>query len=328
MKRSYTLYPQTAPFYVLPEKKDRRGYLPRLSFFSKGAGDLLPEIFSPRLKDWGRAGSVYHLSMVAASLLLILILAGCSSPTPAAPLPTAAVTTTSTPGTVTASVVVVPVAKSDLSFVLSAPAKEVDIKEGDKVKAGQTLIVLDAPDLAFAVTGAQAALRSAQDYAFLQHYARKTLIGSKFVSANGAPELRQKADSQVVQAQAALDSAQAALAQGTLRAPFDGTIVSINVVPGELVQTGQVVAVIGYLTNMQVETTDLSERAIAGVHVGQPASIRLKAFNQDLTGKVIMIAPMGVKSKGDIVYKVTIQLDKQPDGLMWGMTGDVDINTK
>jgi RND family efflux transporter MFP subunit len=203
-----------------------------------------------------------------------------------------------------------------------------DVKEGDKVSAGQKLIVLDAPNLEFAVTGAQAALRSAQDYAFLQHYARKTLIGSKFVSLNGAPELRQKADSQVVQAQAALDSAQAAVAQATLTAPYDGTVVSLNVVPGELVQPGQVVAVIGDLTHMQVETTDLSEREIASVQIGQTASVTLKAFNQALTGKVIGIAPIGEESKGDIVYKVTIGLDHQPDGLLWGMSGDVDIKTK
>jgi RND family efflux transporter MFP subunit len=265
---------------------------------------------------------------VLTTVALVFILSGCSSPTPAAPLPTAAAINTSVPGIVSASVVVVPVSKSEMGFVISAPVKEVDVREGDKATAGQTLIILNAPDLEFSVAGAQAALRSAQDYAFLQHYARKTLIGSKFVSANGAPELRQKADSQVVQAQAALESAQAALAQATLTAPFDGTIVSINVVPGELIQTGQVVAVIGDLTHLQIETTDLSERAIAAVHIGQTASIRLKAFSQDLTGRVKSIAPLGVESKGDIVFKVTIELDKQPDGLMWGMTGDVDINTK
>jgi len=265
---------------------------------------------------------------VLTTVALVFILSGCSSPTPAAPLPTAAAINTSVPGIVSASVVVVPVSKSEMGFVISAPVKEVDVREGDKATAGQTLIILNAPDLEFSVAGGQAALRSAQDYAFLQHYARKTLIGSKFVSANGAPELRQKADSQVVQAQAALESAQAALAQATLTAPFDGTIVSINVVPGELIQTGQVVAVIGDLTHLQIETTDLSERAIAAVHIGQTASIRLKAFSQDLTGRVKSIAPLGVESKGDIVFKVTIELDKQPDGLMWGMTGDVDINTK
>jgi RND family efflux transporter MFP subunit len=269
--------------------------------------------------------------LLAAGAALILILSGCSSLAPAtaaAPVPTAVTTVTPPPGTATASVVVVPVTKSDLSFVISAPVKEVDVKEGDKVTAGQKLFVLDTPDLEYAVTGAKAALRSAQDYAFLQHYARKTLIGSKFVSLNGAPELRQKADSQVDQAQAVLDSATAALAQGTLNAPYDGTVVSVNVVPGELVQTGQVVAVIADLSHLQVETTDLSEREIAGVKIGQTASVRLKAFNQDLAGKVIGIAPMGVESKGDIVFKVTIELDQQPEGLLWGMSGDVDINTK
>jgi RND family efflux transporter MFP subunit len=270
-------------------------------------------------------------SILAASTALILILSGCSSlalSTPAAPATTAAATVAPAQGTVTASVVVVPVTKSDLSFVISAPVKEVDVKEGDKVSAGQKLFVLDTPDLEYAVTGAKADLRSAQDYAALQHYFRKTLIGSNFVSTNGAPELRQKADSKVQQEQAALESSIAALAQGTLSAPYDGTVVSINVVPGELVQPGQVVAVIGDLSHLQIETTDLSERAIANVRIGQTASIRLKAFAQDLTGKVIMIAPMGVEYKGDIVYKVTIELEQPPVGLLWGMSGDVDIQTK
>lgn len=270
-------------------------------------------------------------SLLAGVTALMIILSGCSSLAPAetsAPAPTAVSTAAPALGTVTASVVVVPVKKSNLSFVISAPVKEVDVKEGDIVTSGQKLFALNTPDLEYAVTGAQAALRSAQDYAALQHYFRKTLIGSNWVSTNGAPELRQKADSKVAQEQSALDSARASLAQATLNAPYEGTIVSMNVVPGEHVQVGQVVAVIGDLSRLQVETTDLSEREIAGVRIGQSASIRLKAFDQALTGKVISIAPMGVPYKGDIVYKVTIGLDKQPDGLMWGMSGDVDINTQ
>jgi RND family efflux transporter MFP subunit len=261
-------------------------------------------------------------------LILAIVLTGCASQTPSAPSATATPTSASVPGTVTASATVVPAEKSELAFIISAPVKEVDITEGEQVKAGQTLIVLDTPDLAFAVTGAQASLRSAQDYAFLQNYFRKTLIGSNWVSTNGAPELREVAASKVQQSQAALDSAQAALAQGTLLAPYDGTVVSVNVTPGELVQPGQVVAVIGDLTHLQVETKDLSEREIANVQVGQIASIRLKAFNQDLTGRVIKIAEMSSIYNGDNVYKVTIQLDTQPAGLLWGMSGDVDIKTK
>ena len=261
-------------------------------------------------------------------LILAFVLTGCASQTPSASAATATPTSASAPGIVTASATVVPAEKSEMAFIISAPVKEVDIAEGDPVKAGQTLIVLDTRDLAFAVTGAQASLRSAQDYAFLQNYFRKTLIGSNWVSTNGAPELRQVAASKVQQAQAALDSAQAALAQGTLLAPYAGTVVSINVTPGELVQPGQVVAVIGDLTHLQVETKDLSEREIANVQVGQTASVRLKAFNQDLTGRVIKIAEMSSTYNGDNVYKVTIQPDTQPAGLLWGMSGDVDITTK
>jgi RND family efflux transporter MFP subunit len=270
------------------------------------------------------------LKKLYTSIILItsIVLAGCATPTPSAPAPTAAATSASTPDTITASAIVVPVDKSQLSFIISSPVKEVDVLEGQHVKAGQTLVVLDTPDLAFAVTGAQAALRSAQDYATLQHFARKTLIGSHFVSSNGAPELRQMADSKVVQAQAALDSAQAALAQGTLVAPFDGTLVSVEVTPGELVQPGQVAIVLGDLAHMQVETKDLSEREIARVQVGQSATIRLKSLNQDLAGRVIKIAQMSSEYNGDNVFKVTIQLNSQPPGLLWGMSGDVDIQTK
>jgi RND family efflux transporter MFP subunit len=261
-------------------------------------------------------------------LILAILLAGCASQPSSVPATAAAPTSATAPGIVTASATVVPAEKSNMAFIISAPIKEVDVAEGDQVKAGQTLIVLDTPDLAFAVTGAQASLRSAQDYAFLQNYFRKTLIGSNWVSTNGAPELREVAASKVQQAQAALDSAQAALAQGTLLAPYDGTVVSVNATPGELVQSGQVVAVIGDLTHLQVETKDLSERVIANVQVGQTASVRLKAFNQDLTGRVIKIAEMSSIYNGDDVYKVTIKLDTQPAGLLWGMSGDVDIKTK
>ena len=265
---------------------------------------------------------------VSIFLILAIVLTGCASQAPSAPAPTAAPTSAAAPGRVTASATVVPAEKSEMAFIISAPVKEVDVAEGDLVKAGQTLIVLNTPDLAFAVTGAQASLRSAQDYAFLQNYFRKTLIGSNWVSTNGAPELRQMAAAKVQKAQAALDSAQAALNQATLPAPYAGTVVSINVTPGEHVQSGQVVAVIADLSHLQIETKDLSEREIASVQVGQKASIRLKSFAQDLTGQVIKIAQMSSIYNGDNVFKVTIQLDSQPTGLLWGMSGDVDIHTQ
>jgi multidrug efflux pump subunit AcrA (membrane-fusion protein) len=230
---------------------------------------------------------------------------------------------------VTASVRVVPFRVAELSFVVAAPVKEVSVTEGDTVRAGQTLIVLDAPELAFAETAAQDALKSAQADEIIQSSGRRKWNGFKFVWLAGPPEQRQRAVARVVQAQAGLEAAQAELAQATLVAPFDGTVASIKVVPGELVQPGEIALVLGDLAHLQVETTDLSERLIAGVRLGQTARIRLKAFPNDLTARVSAIAPMaGQSADGDTIYKVTLALDAQPPGLMWGMTGDVQIDTQ
>jgi RND family efflux transporter MFP subunit len=212
-----------------------------------------------------------------------------------------------------------------MAFLITAPVKQVYVKEGDRVDAGQPLIMLDTPDLEYAVVAAEAELKSAQANAALQRTARKKWNGRKFAWVSTPPEWRQQADARVAQVQAALELAEANLAQGTLVAPFDGTVVSIDVAPGEMVATQQKVLVIGDLDHLQIATTDLSEREIAAVEVGQPAVARLKAFGEDLPGKVIAVAPLAQISNGDTVFKVTIELDQQLHGLLWGMTGDVNI---
>jgi len=272
---------------------------------------------------------------LAAGMILTVILAGCASPSPTpAALPTSALptpvsnTSSSTADSVTASAVVAPAQISQLGFLISAPVKEVNIKEGDKVNQGQTLVVLDTPQLNLSVEAAQAAFSSAQSKAIIRSYQHKEYIDGKVYYLSGPPELRQIANIQVVQAQAALDIAQATLAQGSLTAPYDGTVVSLDIVPGQLIQPGQIAAVIGDLNHLQIETTDLSERDIASVQIGQTATIHIKALNQDFAGKVTAIAPMATKYNADWVYKVTIEFDKQPQNLLWGMSADVTIQTK
>jgi HlyD family secretion protein len=109
---------------------------------------------------------------------------------------------------------------------------------------------------------------------------------------------------------------------------MDGTVVSIKVSQGELVQSGEVVLVIANLNRLRAETTDLSERDIARVKLGQHATVRLKAFSNSLNGMVAAVMPVSGRSPdGDIIYKVTIELEGQPTQLLWGMTGDVEIDT-
>jgi RND family efflux transporter MFP subunit len=238
-------------------------------------------------------------------------------------------TKTSERGTVVASAVIVPAQKSEMGFIISAPVKEVTVKEGDVVQAGQTLIVLDTPDLEYSVVEAEATLRSAQADAAIQRFRNKTRNqAGKVIYLSGPRELIEVADTKVQQARAALEVAQATLAQGVLLAPFDGTVVQVNVAPGEYVQPDQIVVVIGDLDQLQVETTDLSERDIPAVKLGQNAVVYVKALETEFRGKVTAISPAADIVGGDVVYKVTITLDEQPSDLLWGVNAEVEILTE
>ena len=230
-------------------------------------------------------------------------------------------------GTVVASAVIVPAQVTELGFLTSALIKEIAVQEGEQVQAGQTLAVLDIPELQFAVIAAEAALRSAQGEEKVQSYRRvKDRRHGRVFFDVVPPEVRQIAHARVQQAQAALEVAQATLAQTTLVAPHDGTVASVNVVPGEYVQQNQVVVTLATLNTLQIETTDLSERDIPKVKIGDPTNIFVEALNADISGRVVSISPIADAVGGDVVYKVTISLDKQPNGLLWGMTTEVTIN--
>jgi RND family efflux transporter MFP subunit len=229
-------------------------------------------------------------------------------------------------GSVTASAVAVPAQISRMSFMISAPIKEVLVKEGDTVQAGQPLIVLNTPDLEFAVTAADAAYRSAEAYAALQRYKRvKDFRNGKFIWDVVHPEVRQRADALALQAKISMEIAQATLAQNTMIAPYDGTVADINVIPGEFVGQGQAVIALATLNNLQIETTDLNERDVLKVKVGDQASVKIEALNETFPGEVIGISPKADNRGGDIVFKVTIVLDEQPKGLLWGMTAEVTL---
>jgi len=129
-------------------------------------------------------------------------------------------------------------------------------------------------------------------------------------------------------AQLSLEAARAALEQAVLRAPFAGTVTALTVSPAEAVLPGQAVLALAGLDNLRVETTDLSERDVARVAVGQPATVFVEALGVDVRGRVVRIAPQATKVGGDVVYKAVIELDEQPAGLRWGMSVEAEIATE
>jgi len=269
------------------------------------------------------------------SMILTILLAACGSPTPLASSPAAPapveVENIPSADVVVSSAVITPVQVTRLSFIISGLIKEIKVKEGDKVQTGQSLVMLDTSELEFAVMAADAAYRSASINAELQDADRVRVVNENtgrvtFVSL--PYELKQKAEAKAAQILAALDGAKANLVSGSLTAPFDGTIASVDVIAGELVQGGQVVLTLASLNDLQIETTDLSERDISRVKIGQSVNVYLEALDVTVTGKVILISPVSKTVGGDVVFPVTIKLDEQPEGLLWGMTAEVEIQTK
>jgi RND family efflux transporter MFP subunit len=230
-------------------------------------------------------------------------------------------------GAVTASAVVTPSQSFRLSFLTSALIQEINVQEGDPVTAGQTLATLNTPDLQYNVTAAQEAYRSAQAYADLQRGGKVKDYRKGRVFWDPVPrEVWEKADAQAAYAQAAVEEAQAILTLSTLTAPQDAVVASVDAIAGQLVQQGQVVITLATLDQLQLETTDLSERDIAKVKLGAPVDIFVEALEESFTGKVVSISPRANTVGGDVVFEVTISFDEQPRELLWGMTAEVTIN--
>jgi RND family efflux transporter MFP subunit len=264
---------------------------------------------------------VYFIVTIAMALLLSACAATASTPTA---IPTVSLDNNSTTNnnqssdasSVSASAIIVPVKQAELSFANVGRVKAVDVNVGDQVTAGQTLVELDTMLLEAKVKEAEANLQVAQ-------------VQVKYLQRVGTDEVHlESAQAEADRAQALLDSANATLAaQSTLVAPFDGLVVSVDVSPGETVVPGRVIITMGDLSRLQVETKDLSERDVPRVQVGQTASVFIKPLNQEFSGKVTDISRISSTVGGDVVFKVTIDLDKQPQGLLWGMSADVNIET-
>lgn len=251
-----------------------------------------------------------------------LVLSACTSAAQPTPIPTLSLdgstsenTQTSESGSVSASAVVVPVRHVDLSFAAVGRVTAVDVSVGDKVTAGQTLVTLDTTVQEARVREAEANLLAAQ-------------VDRKYKERLKLDKIHlEVADAEIARQQALLDSAKASLAtQSALTAPFEGTIVSVDIAPSETVVPGGTVIVLGDLSQYVIETTDLSERDVTRVQVGQPVTVYIEALGGEFSGRVSNVALTSNTVGGDVVYKVTIELDDQPAGLLWGMSADVKID--
>jgi multidrug efflux pump subunit AcrA (membrane-fusion protein) len=128
------------------------------------------------------------------------------------------------------------------------------------------------------------------------------------------------------QARDAVTTAQAAYDATRVVSPITGRVVSVDILPGEYASLGSVVIVVSDVAHLRVETTDLSERDVPRIQIGQPATVHIDALNQDVAGTVSAISPVADTIGGDVVYKTTVDLDAQPAGALAGMSVEVQFN--
>ena len=128
--------------------------------------------------------------------------------------------------------------------------------------------------------------------------------------SGGSPEEIREAEQTVLQADAKLRAAKAALEKTVLRAPFSGYIASKSVEVGETVSTGEGVAEFQGADVFIVEA-NVPEADVTKLSVGTVAEITLDAYGDELvlSAKVTEVEPGETEVDGVPTYKTTLLLD-------------------
>jgi RND family efflux transporter MFP subunit len=142
----------------------------------------------------------------------------------------------------------------ELSFQVSGLVEEVAVVDAQEVSAGDLIARLDQRDFISKVTSARSQFQNADaEYQRAQRLAKEDAI---------AKSVLQQRESQRDVARAQLDSAEKALEDSILLAPFNGVVAQIPVRERETVVSGQLVAAL-IDTEMLEVTIDVPSRVVA-----------------------------------------------------------------
>ena len=129
------------------------------------------------------------------------------------------------------------------------------------------------------------------------------------------------------QAEMNLSQTRQALDDARLRAPWGGTVLSVDAAVGSIVGAGAPIITLLDTGNLQFHTSNLSERDLGQIEAGQTAQITLKAYPAEtIDGRVVRVLPQASGTVGDAAtFTVVIELDQTELELLSGMTGRVEI---
>lgn len=142
------------------------------------------------------------------------------------------------------------------------------------------------------------------------------------------PDLLAQARGRLALAEAQLATAQQALADRELHAPFSGIVCNLKGHVGEWLAPGMPVLHLGSLDGLRIETTDLNEIDAARLRIGDTAIVTFDALPAaSVRGKVESVGFKSAEGSG-VNFTAVLRLDPIPDGLRWGMTAFVDIEVQ
>lgn len=204
-----------------------------------------------------------------------------------------------------------PVQEARLGARVQGVVTDVRVRVGDRVRAGELLVTLSAPELASAAASAQGGVAAAE--ARLAQ-ARRDLARNEALAARDAATRVEVEQSQTAVAMAEGDLARARqAARGErqladyqeLRAPFDGLVTERHADPGDLAQPGTRLLAIGDDSRWRVEAT-FDERAAAGLGVGSSVQAHVDALSLTVDARIAEMEPGADPSTRTLLVKADL----------------------
>lgn len=202
--------------------------------------------------------------------------------------------------------------------VMSAPQdgylRQVHVRPGDAVRAGQLLAELSDEDLQWQLRSRQAELAQ-QENAFADAFARSDRTQAAIAQAKSA------------EARAQLALVQQQLGRTKVTAPFDGVVIAGDLTQklGAPLKRSEALFTLSPLQDFRV-VLEVDEREIAGVLEGQRARLLLSALPQrPIELLLVRITPVAKTTDGRQRYEVLAQPQDLPAGLRPGLQGVAKI---
>lgn len=200
---------------------------------------------------------------------------------------------------------------------VTAPVSRVLVEEGERVRRGQPLLLLDAAEQ----RGLLAQAAAERQRAGLQEARMLTLFRQGWVTRAA----RDQAVATARTARAAEESARARIAQYAVVAGIDGIVLKRDVEPGDLASPTRTLMQLGDPARVRITAT-VDERDVPLVHLGQAALLRADAWpDRAIPARVYEITPAG--DPRERAFRVRLHFD-QAVALPMGLTVEVNIVTR